>query len=191
MGGGQSGDGPARLVQGTTATARPDAADKSAGEPSAGEPQWLNVQEQAAWRSLLFMHDHLLARLYQRLRLATELSGADYSVLVGLSEAPEASLRAGELGTLLQWEKSRLSKQVARMEDRGLVQRRACPSDGRGWIFTLTAAGRAAIERAAPLHVRDVRELFVEVLTPEQLEQLVAIADAVLDNLKGEAPSEA
>lgn len=152
---------------------------------------WLDEREQAAWRGLLQLHDRLMARLHQELRRECELSGPDYAVLVGVSEAPCERIRAHELGALLQWEKSRLSKQITRMEERGLVERQTCPTDARGSFVALTPAGRATIERAAPLHVRHVRELFVDVLAPGQLDQLASIAATVIDNLGCDEPGSA
>jgi DNA-binding MarR family transcriptional regulator len=104
-------------------------------------------------------------------------------VLVQLSEAPGGRLRAFELGGLTQWEKSRLSHHITRMADRGLVRRESCPTDNRGAFVVMTAAGRKAIEAAAPLHVEHVRRLFIDSLTPEQLDALAEISDAVLAGL--------
>lgn len=158
------------------------------------EPQtrWLDPREHAAWRAFLTMHAQLTARLAHEMKRTTDLSGADYSVLVGVSEAPCGRIRANELGAQLQWEKSRLSKQITRMEERGLLARESCPTDARGSFVVLTDLGRQTIERAAPLHVEQVRELFVEVLTPEQLDQLHDIASRVIESLDcaGKQPEE-
>jgi hypothetical protein len=48
---------------------------------------------------------------------------------------------------------------------------------------TMTDEGRAAIAAAAPGHVEVVRRHFVDLLTPDQLETLDAIATTVLENL--------
>jgi DNA-binding MarR family transcriptional regulator len=125
----------------------------------------------------------LAARLHRSLLRHTGLSLSDYEVLVHLSEAPEQRLRAFQLSAALQWEKSRLSHHLTRMEGRGLVARQGCTTDGRGAFVTLTPVGRAAIEAAAPTHVADVREAFVDVLTPEQLDAVAEISDAVLARL--------
>ena len=52
-----------------------------------------------------------------------------------------------------------------------------------------TAAGRKAIESAAPLHVEHVRRWFIDSLTPEQLDALAEISDSVVAKL-GEDPEE-
>jgi DNA-binding MarR family transcriptional regulator len=51
------------------------------------------------------------------------------------------------------------------MEGRGLVAREECVDDGRGAMVRLTAAGRAAIEAAAPEHVATVRRYFFDQLS--------------------------
>jgi len=128
------------------------------------------------------MHAQLSGRLRRSLQRDAGLSDADYGVLAELSEAPDERLRAFQLGRRLQWEKSRLSHHLRRMEGRGLVARQGCDTDRRGAEVVLTATGRAAIEGAAPKHVAEVRASFVDALTQEQLEQLGAIAAAVLAN---------
>ncbi|MEO3798059.1 hypothetical protein ABGB14_48360 [Nonomuraea sp. B10E15] len=55
--------------------------------------------------------------------------------------------------------RSRVSHHVARMEKRDLVSRQGCPEDGRGAFVRITETGRATIERAAPAHVRAVRQV--------------------------------
>ncbi|MGL6237019.1 MAG: MarR family winged helix-turn-helix transcriptional regulator [Segniliparus sp.] len=146
-------------------------------------PSWLDERETAGWRGFIDMHAALMAKLDRELQRQSGLSGADYGVLVELSEAAGRRLRFGELGGRLGWEKSRVSRQVSRMNTRGLVGREDCPDDGRGAFVVLTAKGLAAIEHAAPRHVREVRRWFVEALTPQQLEAMAEIAGAVVRRL--------
>lgn len=148
--------------------------------------EWLDDREQRAWRGLLAMQAGLNGRLRRSLQQHTSLSDADYAVLVNLSEAPEGRLRVFELVSVLDWEKSRLSHQLRRMEERGLVEREGCETDRRGSYALLTDLGRDTIEKAAPHHVRDVRRWFVDLLTPAQLSALTEITDAVLAGLDDE-----
>jgi DNA-binding MarR family transcriptional regulator len=85
---------------------------------------------------------------------------------------------------MVDWEKSRLSHHLTRMEQRGLVERRECPTDARGAFINLTPAGRRAIEGAAPQHVEAVREHFVDLLTEDEIDVLTRITDRVLDRLE-------
>jgi DNA-binding MarR family transcriptional regulator len=75
------------------------------------------------------------------------------------------------------------------MEQRGLVTREDCASDGRGAFVVLTDAGFRTIEAAAPGHVASVRRHFIDALTREQLEALAEISQTVVRRLGGEAPS--
>jgi DNA-binding MarR family transcriptional regulator len=145
--------------------------------------RWLDDREMAAWAGFMTMRFKLLAQLARELQRQTGLSEADYDVLVALSDAPEQRLRLGELGARLDWEKSRLSKQISRMSTRGLVAREDCVTDSRGAYAVLTKAGRTAIESAAPIHVELVRTWFIDALTPAQLKAMSAIGTAVVDRL--------
>ena len=65
------------------------------------------------------------------------------------------------------------------MEKRDLVTREPCATDQRGAVVALTDPGRVLIEAAAPQHVSDVREVFVDHLSPDELDTLAAIGDTV------------
>ncbi len=148
------------------------------------EARWLEGVEHDAWRGWVEVGSRLEERLNRQLQRDSGLSSADYEVLVNLSEAEESRLRSFQLGALIRWEKSRLSHHLTRMEKRGLIAREECPTDGRGAYVVLTPAGRSAIETAAPRHVDEVRRLFIDLLTEEQLQQLVDITDVVLEVLR-------
>ena len=145
--------------------------------------RWLTEEEQRAWRGLLRMTSQLNARANRLLLQQYGISLADYEVLVVLSEAPEGRLRVFEVADALAWEQSRVSHQLARMQRRGLVTREGCATDARGAFAVLTTAGRAAIERAAPAHVEQVRQLGVDDLSHEQVSALTEITTRVLDRL--------
>ena len=153
--------------------------------PSAPDHAWLADDEQRVWRAWLRAQVLLHAAVGAQLDRDAGLSESDYAVLVHLSEAPDGRLRGKALACELQWEKSRLSHHLSRMERRGLVERVECPTDGRGAFVVLTPEGRSRIEAAAPLHVAEVRRLFIDALGPAHLaalgaavEQLVAVLEA-------------
>ncbi|NJC81114.1 MarR family winged helix-turn-helix transcriptional regulator [Planosporangium mesophilum] len=150
------------------------------------EIRWLGDNEQRAWRGYLRMQGRLGARLNRQLQIDSELSLADFDVLVHLTDVPEARVRVVELARALQWEQSRMSHQIARMQKRGLVVREECPEDRRGAFVVLTPSGRRAIETAAPRHVETVRRLFFDRLTEDQVRTLGAISDQVLGALDEE-----
>jgi DNA-binding MarR family transcriptional regulator len=152
--------------------------------------RWLTEPEQRAWRGLLQMTVQLQARLHRQLVSSSGLSLADYDVLVPLSETPGARLRMFELAAHLNWEQSRVSHHLARMQRRGLIGREDCADDRRGAFVILTDAGWTAIRRAAPGHVDAVRRLVFDGLTPEQVRALQTLTDGVLTRLDAERAAE-
>jgi DNA-binding MarR family transcriptional regulator len=147
------------------------------------EARWLDDEEQRAWRSLITMQDGLTEFLDRELRHRCGVSTPDYEVLAHLSESPEGRLRPFELGRLLRWEKSRLSQHLGRMQKRGLVSRDRCVTDQRGAVVTITPRGRDLITAAAPQHVANVRDVFIDQLTKAELKSLTAIGDKVRKRL--------
>lgn len=136
------------------------------------EPRWLDQGEMAAWRGFVAASNLLNRRLERQLKEESGLSHTQYEILVHLSAAPGGSLRMTELADRLITSKSGLTYQVTQLEKAGLVGRRSCPSDVRGVFADLTEAGREALRQAAPGHLALVRELLIDVLSPEQLAAL-------------------
>ncbi|WP_433756709.1 MarR family winged helix-turn-helix transcriptional regulator [Nocardia sp. CA-135398] len=147
--------------------------------------RWLNDDEQETWQAFIRLRQRLDAALSAGLA-QDGLSTADYELLVPLSAAPGGCLRAKELAAEVCWEKSRLSKHLARMAARGLVDRRPAEDDARGILVELTPEGRKLLEKAAPNHVELVRRIFVDPMTPAEARALRSLADKVV----GEAESE-
>jgi DNA-binding MarR family transcriptional regulator len=143
------------------------------------EPNWLNPREDRAWRAFVYAHQQIEAHLNRRLQ-QSGLSGADYAVLAVLSAADEDRMPAHALCKALSWEKSRLSHQVRRMQKDGLISREPNPDDARSTMVRLMPAGRAAIEKAAPGHVEDVRRNFIDLLSPAELDMFTALNERVL-----------
>jgi DNA-binding MarR family transcriptional regulator len=137
-----------------------------------GRPRWLSKEEKRAWNAFIVAHALLYQRLDQQLKREAGLSHLQYVILARLSGAPDRELRMAELADAVQNSKSGLTYQIGQLEQAGLVRRRNCPSDVRAVYACLTDEGMALLERAAPGHVAMVRELFIDVLTPDQLRAL-------------------
>ena len=144
------------------------------------DARWLNEREQRAWKSLQLMQMRLDGELARQLLNESGLSYPDYVVLVALTDRPDGRMRLFELAGILGWEKSRLSHHIARMADRALVTKERCDDDRRGAYVVITEPGRSTIEAAAPGHVAAVRRLFVDRLTPSQLDAIGDAAEIVL-----------
>jgi DNA-binding MarR family transcriptional regulator len=142
--------------------------------------RWLSGQEQRTWRAFVQACESVFAATDAQLIRDSGLPHGYYEILVHLSESPGRALRMTQLARASTYSKSRLSHAVARLEERGWVRRRDCPTDRRGQIAQLTDEGFAALAAAAPGHVEQVRRSLIDVLTPEQIEQLHAISAAII-----------
>ena len=155
------------------------------GDPGsgAGEPRWLDAEEQQAWRAWLYSSLLMQDRLDRELTHRTGISHAYYEILVQLSEAPDRMLRMSELADRCLSSRSRLSHAVSRLEERGWVRRQVCPDDGRGQLAVLTDEGFQALEAAAPVHVEGVRSHLFDQLSPDQVAALRDIGETLLRHL--------
>lgn len=147
------------------------------------KPRWLDAGEQRAWRAFLDLR-RLLNVGIERQLAEFGLSGADYELLVPLSEARDRRLRPRDLGEITGWDRSRLAHQLRRMEERGLIARERCPTDARGILVVLTPAGMKLVREAAPGHVEWVRSNFIDQLTDDELDALTALSERVVARLR-------
>ncbi|GAA4522964.1 MarR family transcriptional regulator [Brachybacterium paraconglomeratum] len=150
---------------------------------STPEELWLTPQEQTAWRTYLYATTLLNDRFSEALQADAEvdLTLGEYEILVRLSEAESKFLRMSELADKVVHSRSRLTHTITRMEKRGLVERVRCTDDGRGRQAQLTEAGEQMLERAAPTHVRSVREQLLDVIGHDDLLELGRILGKTLD----------
>jgi len=96
-----------------------------------------------------------------------------------LEALADGDLRLGELGKRLGITASTLTRNLARLEERGLTERVADPGDGRAQRASLTSAGRDAAEM-----VQKNEEIFarsiLERLPPGSAEQSLEVFDQLL-----------
>jgi len=135
----------------------------------------------AMWRDLTTMRARVERALEQRLQRDAAISAADFDVLRSLAGAEGGRLRAGALAEALAWEKSRISHQVRRMAERGLVSRAECPTDLRGTWVVLTEAGADAYAAASCGYVETLEETLFSRLEPDDKRALHRAAAAVMD----------
>lgn len=143
------------------------------------EPRWLNEEEQQLWlefREFLWGFPRAMDRQLAR---DSGMSSGEYSVLAAVSQAAPRALRSGDLAALLDWERSRVSHLLRRMEAKGLIERCASSDDGRGQDIKLTDEGWNTIRGAAPGHVTFVRETLFDSLTENEREQFGAMLSKV------------
>ena len=147
----------------------------------------MTAQELGTWRALIDTTNELRRILGAQLQQESRLSPADYQVLLALSEAAGRRLRSSELAASIDWERSRLSHHLGRMERRGMVRRDECATDNRGAEVSLTEQGADSFRRAGAPHLRAIKKHFADALTPEQFDALAEILQALQHHLHPES----
>lgn len=154
--------------------------------PRTPSTRWLDADERAAWIRLAAVAELLPAALDAQLRRDADVTHFEYWVLSMLSEAPERTLRMTALADRTSASLSRLSHVASRLEARELIERFPCPEDRRATNARLTDVGWSKVVEMAPGHLEAVRHYVIDGLTREQLAQLAAIADSILENVDPE-----
>jgi DNA-binding MarR family transcriptional regulator len=100
------------------------------------------------------------------------LEAWEYDVLASLRRSgPPYELTAGELLDALMITSGAVTNRIDRLEARGYVRRRKSSADKRVVLIRLTAAGRAAIDAAAPDHLANEAAILAD-LSPAEQRQL-------------------
>lgn len=132
-----------------------------------------------AWRAFHKIGTSLLPHLGRQITVHSGISGAEYVVLVALSELTVPSVNLNRLAIGLGWEISRMSHQISRMEEVGLVRKTKNLDDSRCFDVSITAKGRRIAEAAIPLQSREINHCFSDVLTKTQMKSLIEISEAI------------
>jgi DNA-binding MarR family transcriptional regulator len=141
--------------------------------------QPLTRQELAAWRGLLRVHAALTRELDSELASAHDLPLSSYEVLLFLHTAPDGRMRMSELADIALLSRSGLTRLVDRLENAGMLERRACPEDARGYFAAITAAGRRAFLEARVTHLEGVRRRFLRHFSDDELVRLAEVWERV------------
>lgn len=144
------------------------------------ETRWLDTGEQQTWRTFLSAVQVLHEQLDQQLKRDSRISHTEYLILAMVSESADGTLTMSQLAKLLWFSASRLSHVAAKLEARGWIRRHKLPTDARTNLVSLTDAGYAVLVEAAPGHVKRVREMVFEPLSPEQRGHLKEISESIL-----------
>ncbi len=131
----------------------------------------LDEREQRTWAAFVTMRRDLEAALASSLA-DNGLSVSDFEVLARLSQTPGGEMRARDLAAAIGWDKARLSKHVARMAGRGLIERREAADDRRGQIVAIAPQGERVMATAVPNHVAAVRHHFFDLVDADELDVL-------------------
>ncbi|MEV6942084.1 MarR family winged helix-turn-helix transcriptional regulator [Streptomyces sp. NPDC051172] len=144
----------------------------------------LEPEEWEFWDTWMRAQRLLTRELERGLQRDCGISKAEFSVLVTLWQAPGREMRVGELSESLDWEKSRVSHQLTRMENRGFVERTEHGAGGRRTGIGLTDKGRGAVQSAVLVHAGNIRRYFLDTLTPQHAEALRAWSGQLIERIE-------
>jgi DNA-binding MarR family transcriptional regulator len=150
------------------------------------KPQ-LSDHQLDAWRAFLRAQSELIRTLDRELEADQGLPITYFDVLAQLTQAG-GRLRMSELADAVLLSRSGVTRLVDRMERGGLVKREHCPTDRRAMYATMTPAGKRALAKARPVHLRGVAEHFGRHLSDEEAKTLAAaLGRMVPDGAHGDA----
>ena len=137
-----------------------------------------------AWLRFLQAHATVARRLEAELQAERDMSLAEYDALPQIAVAEGGRMRMSHLADSLLLSRSGATRLVDRLEGTGCVTRMSCPSDARGSYAALTDVGRARLRDAMPVHLRGVREHFLDRIPADELPGLTR----TLERLSGRVP---
>ena len=124
--------------------ARKERAGKAAGTPgdAGAEAEGYILEEQAGF--LLRRAHQRSSAIFMDIMADLELTPRQFSALIKIME--DGAVSQNRLGRLTAMDPATMQGVIRRLGDRGLVARRADPTDRRRMLLSLTAAGRALVE---------------------------------------------
>jgi DNA-binding MarR family transcriptional regulator len=131
-----------------------------------------------AWEAM-FRAQATLALEFEREGDWGDLIPREYGVLYALSTATEG-LRMTELCDDVLLTQAGISRLVARLEQRGLVERSGDADDARAYRIRLTTVGAQVQREVGRSHARQVANAMTRALDPDQLRALVELSNALL-----------
>ena len=142
----------------------------------------------AAWELYFTTTARLTERIEAALKYQASLSMPEYSVLLMTDRAGETGVRPSRLAHQVVFSRSRLTHTMKRLESRGLIERRPCEGDGRGGLVFLTQAGKTLFDEAALVQRDVIRRLFLDDITPEEIDMLTGLFTRVSGRLDSDTP---
>ena len=132
-----------------------------------------------AWEALLTAHAEMIKQLAAE-DVWSDISMREYDVLYTLSKCPKP-IRLGELNRRVLLSQPALSRMVDRLVERGLVQREADESDGRGILLGLTEEGRAQQRRTGRPHALGVARAMKAAFDDDEMTELTTLCRKLIE----------
>lgn len=137
------------------------------------------------WCALSALHEGIADHIERRLEAEHGLSVREFSLLTVLSRQIEGTgghLQMRQVAEAIVLSQSATTRLVARMEDRGLLERTICADDRRGIYTNVTETGFALLERARPTHDRALAEALEEARRNPEFAPLVEALERIGDS---------
>ena len=144
--------------------------------------KWLTPDEMAAWRTFIETSGDLLRAIERDLE-PFGLDRGDYQLLAMLSEAPDGRLRLCDLAETLRLTPSGLTRRLDGVVRKRLVTKVRSTEDRRVTLAQISPKGMELLRRAAPHHLRSVRGLMIDHLTPAEIKSIASAFGKIARNL--------
>ena len=132
-----------------------------------------------AWINLLRAHAVTTRQFNAELLAAHGLTINDFDVLAQLARAPEKALKRVDLSERVLLTPSGITRLLKGLEQAGYVSNRPCAEDARVTYAVLTPKGEQKLAEARETHVADVREVFSELFSQDELAVLAELLERI------------
>lgn len=143
----------------------------------------LDETEQRSWQQFVESSIGLLTALNRSLTDQHMLDLSELRVLEFLAKSVTGSARMSELAEALTLRRSRVTWLTRRLEGQGLLRRGPIPGDGRGVGAQITTAGRLKVRDAYRTYANQIRKLYVNQMSRQQMLALGASCQKINSSL--------
>jgi DNA-binding MarR family transcriptional regulator len=138
------------------------------GGRTASDVPGLDIGELRSWQNFLDASLRLTARINRVLTDAHQIGLSDVRLLHRLQKSEGGAARMGDLADSLVVSASRISRQVGRLEDKGLARRMPSEKDGRSVLAVITDRGRGLLGAAMVTYGDAIRAHYLQQLSRPQ-----------------------
>lgn len=154
-------------------------------------PAPLQPEQLAAYFALMDVSRLLQHAVERHLRVDGGISYVQFEILTRLATSPSGEQRMTDLADGIVYSRSGLTYQVDQLEQSGLISRAPSVEDERSINVSITADGRALVQKLLPAHIEVVRQMLLNHLNARDLATLTRVLGRVRDRLRESPPRSA